>query len=387
MPPRIGALQRLSTVKLFDPCTAARLLPVVQAASISKREKAEKLKNLRKLDPYRREQAEQRKKAHVERQEILKQQRAAEWGHPVWGAPTPTPFVESLVSGGQQAFSVVVKEEAASEDGDESDGAATGEEGSDAVVSSSSSSSSSSEARADAVSNSSSPGGEAGSGSESVNTADAEDGAASEPQEVRELPTSFHLRNHYVTEQEFEETIKYAYELTKPKESVIKQALFQPYDHPPDPQERSHDENHERAKLAMQRILAIEHASGKNVFHINVERILEKFGRHETDKFLPPKPAGTTQRREPAPRGGPDTGSSEVQIAILTAKIRKLATMLQSKESRKDKHNRRRLRLLVHRRQKLLRYLKKRERGGGRWTHLIEELGLTPATWEGEITI
>ncbi|PHH73542.1 hypothetical protein CDD80_3743 [Ophiocordyceps camponoti-rufipedis] len=384
MPPRIGALQRLSTVKLFDASTAARLLPVVQAASLSKREKAEKMKKIRRLDPYRQEQIEQRKNAHNARKEILKQQRAAEWGHPVWGAPTPTPFAESLMSGGQQPFSVV-NQEPASEDGDGSGDGPAGEASGDAVVSSSSSSS---ETQADVVS-SSSPEGEASSGnpkSESANT-DAKDGAVSAPQQVRELPTSLHLRNYYVTEEEFEENLKYAYDLTKPRESIIKEALLQSDEYPPDPKERSHDENHERARLAMQRILAIEHASGKNIFHINVGRILEKFGRHETDKFLAPKPVGITKPREPAPRGGPDTGSSEVQIAILTAKIRKLATMLQSKDSRKDKHNRKHLRTLVHRRQKLLKYLKKKERGGGRWTHLIEELGLTPATWEGEITI
>jgi len=86
------------------------------------------------------------------------------------------------------------------------------------------------------------------------------------------------------------------------------------------------------------------------------------------------------------PRVGPDTGSSEVQIAILTAKINTLADFLETR-GRKDKVNARNLRLLVHRRQKLLRYLRKKERGGERWKHLIETLGLTEATWMGEISM
>jgi len=43
--------------------------------------------------------------------------------------------------------------------------------------------------------------------------------------------------------------------------------------------------------------------------------------------------------------------------------------------------------LLVHRRQKLLAYLRKKERGGERWQHLIQTLGLTEGTWQGEISL
>ena len=86
------------------------------------------------------------------------------------------------------------------------------------------------------------------------------------------------------------------------------------------------------------------------------------------------------------PRAGPDTGSSEVQIAILTAKINVLADVLEARGS-KDKVNKRNLRLLVHRRQKLLTYMKRKERGGERWTHLIQQLGLTEATYKGEISL
>jgi len=83
---------------------------------------------------------------------------------------------------------------------------------------------------------------------------------------------------------------------------------------------------------------------------------------------------------------GPDTGSSEVQIAILTAKIRTLADFLETR-GRGDKVNKRNLRLLVHRRQKLLAYLERKERGGGRFKHVVETLGLTEGTWRGEISL
>jgi ribosomal protein S15 len=85
-------------------------------------------------------------------------------------------------------------------------------------------------------------------------------------------------------------------------------------------------------------------------------------------------------------RVGPDTGSSEVQVAILTAKIRALADFLETRGTT-DKHGKRDLRLLVHRRAKLLKYLRRKERGGPRWQHLIETLGLTEGTWQGEITL
>lgn len=82
-------------------------------------------------------------------------------------------------------------------------------------------------------------------------------------------------------------------------------------------------------------------------------------------------------------RVGPDTGSAEVQVAILTTKINVLADNL----GKKDKHNKRNLRLLVHKRQKLLKYLRRKERGGPRWQHLMDKLGLGDAMWKGEISL
>ena len=67
-----------------------------------------------------------------------------------------------------------------------------------------------------------------------------------------------------------------------------------------------------------------------------------------------------------------DTGSSEVQIAILTNKINKLNEHL--KNNKKDHHSRRGLVIMVGKRKRLLGYLKNNETD--RYKKLIKELGL-----------
>jgi small subunit ribosomal protein S15 len=67
-----------------------------------------------------------------------------------------------------------------------------------------------------------------------------------------------------------------------------------------------------------------------------------------------------------------DTGSPEVQIALLTAQIDKLAAHL--KEHKKDVHSRRGLLSMVAKRRRLLNYLKSRDED--RYTSLIKELKL-----------
>ena len=71
-------------------------------------------------------------------------------------------------------------------------------------------------------------------------------------------------------------------------------------------------------------------------------------------------------------RGQGDTGSSEVQIALLTARINDLTPHF--KEHSKDHHSRRGLLRMVSRRRKLLDYLKGRNPDAYR--ALIEKLGL-----------
>lgn len=67
-----------------------------------------------------------------------------------------------------------------------------------------------------------------------------------------------------------------------------------------------------------------------------------------------------------------DTGSPEVQVAILTERIINLTEHM--KDHKKDVHSRRGLLMLVNRRRKLLDYLKGKE--FNRYEALIKKLGL-----------
>jgi small subunit ribosomal protein S15 len=71
-------------------------------------------------------------------------------------------------------------------------------------------------------------------------------------------------------------------------------------------------------------------------------------------------------------RGKGDTGSPEVQVALLTARINGLSEHFKSNV--RDHHSRRGLLRMVSRRRKLLDYLKSRNADGYRM--LIDRLGL-----------
>jgi small subunit ribosomal protein S15 len=71
-------------------------------------------------------------------------------------------------------------------------------------------------------------------------------------------------------------------------------------------------------------------------------------------------------------RGKGDTGSPEVQVAILTSRINTLQGHF--KTHAKDNHSRRGLLVMVNKRRSLLDYLKSRD--VGRYNALIAKLGL-----------
>ncbi|KAJ8110109.1 hypothetical protein ONZ43_g5961 [Nemania bipapillata] len=182
-------------------------------------------------------------------------------------------------------------------------------------------------------------------------------------EEPHALPTSLHVLNNLISKSELDAAVENVYALTKPITSDY-YAL-----HPEEFKQkiREHDENHAKAVEALQRIVGLEKGSAKDRRHANIRRCIETFGRHETDLTLPPKPLSRGQVREEQPvRGGPDTGSSEVQIAILTAKIRALANELEGHRGYRDK---------------------RKERGSARWQHMVEKLGLSEATYKGQITL
>ena len=300
---------------------------------------------------------QQRKNAHLERRAQLTAERKAAAGDPVRGLPTP--FVESFDSGGQAPLS---------------------------------------KPRLD------------------------DDGNPLE--EPHPLPTSPHILKNLLHRDELENAIEKAHMLTRPssfdlidggrghsqegdhrasaadaavegdgaeEESTL--SIADEAEARADPEgERQRlaedEEAHARAVEAVRRITHLDAGTSKDRKHANVRRIIETFGRHVTDTTLRPRPLSRNQQRhEPTPRAGPDTGSSEVQIAILTAKIRALANALETGRGYKDKFGKRSLRLMVHRRQRLLQYMERRERGSDRWVHMMQTLGLTEATYKGQITL
>lgn len=71
-------------------------------------------------------------------------------------------------------------------------------------------------------------------------------------------------------------------------------------------------------------------------------------------------------------RSATDTGSTEVQIALLTARINNLSLHLQA--NKKDKHSQRGLQLLNGQRRRLLKYLERTDYDG--YIVLTDKLGI-----------
>ncbi|KAN0083196.1 hypothetical protein V8E54_002284 [Elaphomyces granulatus] len=193
--------------------------------------------------------------------------------------------------------------------------------------------------------------------------------------------------NYFVSPQELHDALEYSQHVTTPLPNTSRDLV--------DPQlekeaEAKRLQERQNVKEALHRIVQLANGNTQDRTRVGIQRCIETFGRHHTDTFLSPKPAAVIHESAPAhlpkrPRVGPDTGSSEVQVAVLTTKILNLTQHL--KTTNKDRHNRRNLRILVHKRQKLLRYLRRQERGGPRWQHLMEKLGLSDAAWKGEISM
>ena len=273
--------------------------------------------------------AQQRKAANIARQAALNEQRAKEMGDPIRGITTP--FVES--------FDTALPQEA--------------------------------KPTVDILSNK------------------PDSGDPREPPPSPAYAAKEDYLNYYLSKPELEDALQFSKSLTEPVPQHDR-AVADPY------REKQAAEEHETrdrsAQEAVNRIASLSNTGSKERSRVNVRRIIDTFGRHNTDQYLRPKAASQAVRHasslpyEPTPRAGPDTGSSEVQIGILTAKIRILADRFEG-ENKNDKVNKRNLRLLLHRRQKLLKYMEKKERGSDRWQNMISTLGLTEATWKGEIAV
>ena len=185
--------------------------------------------------------------------------------------------------------------------------------------------------------------------------------------------------NHYLQPDEVKMSLARSKALEDaPLHSVTEKSVFQG------------KEMHLKATAAMSRILSLSNGSSKDKTRANQTWCVETFGRHITDeKFPQPKHPSIASNPETdpikTPRVGRDTGSSEVQAALLTMKIRTLAQKLETDTH--DKMNKRNLRVMVHKRQKLLKYLKRKERGGQRYRYVMESLGLDDAAIMKEVFI
>ena len=286
-----------------------------------------KVKKQGHRDTYALRQAKARKDANLSRQAVLKEQRAKELGDPIRGITTP--FVES--------FDTVVPQTVALD--------------------------------ADAVS------------------LDALKANPDKPPPSPAHASKEQFLDHGLRHEELDKAMEHSRWLTEPMASTGMESADSGRE------SKGHQKWETRdaiAAEAVQRIVSLANSSSKHRTKKNIERIIETFGRHRTDLTLKPKPAaavkGGSSVAEATPRAGPDTGSTEVQIGILTAKIRVLADRYEG-ENRNDKINKRNLRLLLHRRQKLLKYMERKERGSERWQNMIETLGITPACWKGEIAV
>ncbi|KAL2042554.1 hypothetical protein N7G274_005048 [Stereocaulon virgatum] len=311
------------------PALTSSALPFSTTSSLATT--VRKAKKHERRDTYALRQAKARKDANLSRQAILKEQRAKEVGDPIRGIPTP--FVES--------FDTIVPQQQIAQD-------------------------------ADAIS------------LEALKT-----DTDKPPPSPAHASEEIHL-NHGIQPRELEESIKFSRWLTEPLASTD---LGRQDPDREVSERRQWEARHATAAEAIQRITSLANGSSLHRTKKNVERVVETLGRHKTDLILKPKASANTmqnaalaQTAEPAPRVGPDTGSSEVQIGVLTAKIRVLADRYEG-ESRKDKVNKRNLRLLLHRRQKLLKYMERKERGSERWQHMLQTLGLTPACWKGQLSV
>ncbi|KAJ1836298.1 hypothetical protein LPJ63_000435 [Coemansia sp. RSA 2711] len=108
----------------------------------------------------------------------------------------------------------------------------------------------------------------------------------------------------------------------------------------------------------VRRIVALENSNAKGVIQYNIQRAVETFGRAEGD-----------------------SGSAEVQAAVWTVRINQLEEHL--RVFRKDHQNRRAYTKLLHKRAKMLKYLKRESLE--RYYVCLKQLGLTKDMVEGEI--
>lgn len=109
-----------------------------------------------------------------------------------------------------------------------------------------------------------------------------------------------------------------------------------------------------------QKIIGLQTANAQGIKRYNIQTAIRMLGRSEGD-----------------------TGSSEVQAAVWTVKIRDLERHFET--HRKDRHNRRAYRKLIHKRARILKYLKTQDIT--KYHQTLKALGLKPDDVENEIVV
>ncbi|GAA97578.1 hypothetical protein E5Q_04256 [Mixia osmundae IAM 14324] len=117
----------------------------------------------------------------------------------------------------------------------------------------------------------------------------------------------------------------------------------------------------EGKKDNLQRILDLRNANSKGINFENRRRIVQAFSGEQPD----------------------NTGSPAVQAALLTYRIHNIASHMSS--NRGDVHNHRALRTLVHQRQKIFKYLRRKDNES--YLDTLRRVGLDARAVEGEITM
>ncbi|THH10392.1 hypothetical protein EW145_g1360 [Phellinidium pouzarii] len=121
------------------------------------------------------------------------------------------------------------------------------------------------------------------------------------------------------------------------------------------------DKELEKARQ-LARMVDLRNANARGIAFENRRRIIAAFS-----------PTGNTS----------DSGYPEVQVALLTMKIRNVWSHLL--ERKKDLHGRRAVRLLVHQRAKMLKYIKRIDRD--RYDRILQRVALEPESVEGELVV
>ncbi len=145
--------------------------------------------------------------------------------------------------------------------------------------------------------------------------------------------------------------------------------------------------NQVESTIQLMKILDLRNADSRGIRAVNTRRIIEVFGASSPSSS---SQSNVGSSEIDSPPQNLNTGNTLVQAALLTHRIRLLQSHLST--NTRDVHNRKNLRTMVHQRQKLLRYWKKRcmkEGGEGLEGYVegLEKLGLDARAVEGELIV